>query len=89
MIPTDQSFYKDLLDHMSDGVYFVDRDRKILYWNEGAFRLSGYSSQELLGRSCQDDILCHVDYEERDCARMVVLYRHPSMTERRTRRMCS
>ena len=63
MIPTDQSFYKDLLDHMSDGVYFVDRDRKILYWNEGAFRLSGYSSQELVGRSCDDNILCHVDYE--------------------------
>lgn len=63
MIPTDPDFYKELLDHMTDGVYFVDRDRKILYWNEGAFRLSGYSSQELLGRSCQDDILCHVDYE--------------------------
>jgi diguanylate cyclase (GGDEF)-like protein/PAS domain S-box-containing protein len=63
MIPTDPDFYKELLDHMSDGVYFVDRDRKILYWNEGAFRLSGYTSSELVGRSCQDDILCHVDYE--------------------------
>jgi PAS domain S-box-containing protein len=48
---------------MSDGVYFVDRDRRILYWNEGAFRLSGYTAQELVGRSCQDDILYHVDYE--------------------------
>lgn len=44
-------------------MYFVDRNRKILYWNEGACRLSGYSAQELVGRSCQDDILCHVDYE--------------------------
>jgi diguanylate cyclase (GGDEF)-like protein/PAS domain S-box-containing protein len=48
---------------MSDGVYFVDRDRRILYWNEGAFRMSGYSPQELLGRYCHDDILCHVDYQ--------------------------
>jgi diguanylate cyclase (GGDEF)-like protein/PAS domain S-box-containing protein len=63
MIPSDPRFYKELLDHMSDGVYFVDRDRRILYWNEGAFRLSGYTAQELVGRSCQDDILCHVDYE--------------------------
>lgn len=63
MIPTDPGFYKELLDHMSDGVYFVDRDRRILYWNEGAFRMSGYTAQELVGRSCQDDILCHVDYE--------------------------
>ncbi len=29
-------FYKNLLDHISDGVYFVDRDRRILYWNEAA-----------------------------------------------------
>jgi diguanylate cyclase (GGDEF)-like protein/PAS domain S-box-containing protein len=63
MIPSDPGFYKKLLDHMGDGVYFVDRDRRILYWNKGAFRLSGYTAQELVGRSCQDDILCHVDYE--------------------------
>jgi len=54
-------FYKALLDHMSDGVYFVDRDRRILYWNEGAFRLTGYKAEELVGRTCQDDILSHVD----------------------------
>ncbi len=59
--PSDPGFYKELLDHMSDGVYFVDRERRILYWNEGAYRLTGYTAEELLGRSCQDDILCHVD----------------------------
>ena len=63
MIPTDPGFYKQLLDHMSDGVYFVDCNRRILYWNQGAFRMTGYSSLELVGQSCQDDILCHVDYE--------------------------
>ena len=63
MIPTDPGFYKVLLDHISDGVYFVDRDRKILFWNEGAFRLSGYTATELLGRCCKDNILCHVDYD--------------------------
>jgi diguanylate cyclase (GGDEF)-like protein/PAS domain S-box-containing protein len=59
--PTDATFYKNLLDQMSDGVYFVDRERRILYWNEGAFRLTGYKSDELVGRNCQEDILCHVD----------------------------
>ena len=44
MIPTDPGFYKDLLDRMSDGVYFVDRDLRILYWSEGASRLIGYKS---------------------------------------------
>jgi diguanylate cyclase (GGDEF)-like protein/PAS domain S-box-containing protein len=61
-MPTiDQGFYKKLLDEMSDGVYFVDRDRRILYWNDGAFRLTGYTAGELVGRQCQDNILCHVD----------------------------
>ncbi len=57
----DPAFYKELLEHMSDGVYFVDRNRCILYWNEGASRLSGYKAEEMLGRHCQDNILCHVD----------------------------
>lgn len=54
-------FYKELLDRVGDGVYFVDRERRIVYWNEGAARLTGYKSEELLGRRCQDNILCHVD----------------------------
>ncbi|MGB9196833.1 MAG: sensor domain-containing diguanylate cyclase [Terriglobales bacterium] len=60
-VPSDPNFYKELLDHMSDGVYFVDRSRRILYWNDRAFRLTGYKPDEVTGRSCQDDILCHVD----------------------------
>jgi diguanylate cyclase (GGDEF)-like protein/PAS domain S-box-containing protein len=60
-VPSDPDFYKGLLDHMSDGVYFVDRDRRILYWNEQAFRLTGYKPEEVMGRCCQDEILCHVD----------------------------
>lgn len=57
----DPAFYKELLDQMTDGVYFVDRDRRILYWNEGAAQLTGYKREEILGRHCEDDILCHVD----------------------------
>ncbi len=53
--------YKELLDRMSDGVYFVDRDRRILYWNEGATRLTGYEPEEIVGLYCQDNTLCHVD----------------------------
>jgi diguanylate cyclase (GGDEF)-like protein/PAS domain S-box-containing protein len=53
--------YKELLDRMSDGVYFVDRDRRILYWNDGATRLTGYAAEEIVGLYCQDNTLCHVD----------------------------
>jgi diguanylate cyclase (GGDEF)-like protein/PAS domain S-box-containing protein len=62
IVAADPGFYKELLDHMSDGVYFVDRERRIQYWNEGACRLTGYQAKDLVGKRCQDDILCHVDY---------------------------
>src|SRR5215469_2969612 len=63
MIPTDPDFCRELLDKMCDGVYFVDRDRRILYWNEGARRLTGFGAEEIVGQRCQDDILCHMDYD--------------------------
>jgi diguanylate cyclase (GGDEF)-like protein/PAS domain S-box-containing protein len=61
IVPSDPAFYRELLDHIGDGVYFVDRERRIQYWNEGACRLTGYKAEEMLGKSCQDDLLCHVD----------------------------
>lgn len=57
----DKKFYQDLLDRMSDGVYFVNVDRRITYWNSGAERLTGYGADEVLGHSCGEGILRHVD----------------------------
>lgn len=57
----DDIFYKTLLDNLYDGVYFVDRDRNITYWSKGAERITGYTAAEVLGKSCSDNILLHVD----------------------------
>lgn len=56
----DQDFYKDIIDNLYDGVYFVDRDRVITYWNKGAERITGYSASQTLGRACRDNLLNHV-----------------------------
>ncbi len=61
MLSENPNFYRELLHQMRDGVYFVDRQRRILYWNEGATRLTGYSEQEMVGRNCNDNLLNHVD----------------------------
>lgn len=58
---TADNFYQNILDSLYDGVYFVDRDRKITYWNRGAERISGYESSEVVGRCCADNLLMHVD----------------------------
>ena len=53
--------YKSILDNLSDGVYFVDRERRISYWNKGAERITGHRSGEVVGNFCRDNILNHVD----------------------------
>ncbi len=57
----DKNFYRQLLDNLDDGVYFVDRHRRILYWNHGAERLSGYRADEVVGHLCSDNLLRHID----------------------------
>lgn len=56
-------FFKKLLDNLYDAVYFVDRDRRITYWNIGAEMLTGYKGSEVVGTYCRDNILMHVDDE--------------------------
>lgn len=52
--------YKEIIDNLYDGVYFVDRDRVITYWNKGAERITGYRSEDVRGHACRDGILNHV-----------------------------
>jgi diguanylate cyclase (GGDEF)-like protein/PAS domain S-box-containing protein len=59
-MPEDKDFYKAIIDNLYDGVYFVDRKRRITYWNKGAERISGYHSEQVIGRFCQDNLLNHV-----------------------------
>lgn len=57
----ENDFYKSLLDNLYDGVYFLDHERRIVYWNTGAERITGYSAGEVLGYCCRDNILMHTD----------------------------
>jgi len=59
-MPNEKNFYKDIVDNLYDGVYFVDRDRVITYWNKGAQRITGYSAEQTVGRACRDNLLNHV-----------------------------
>lgn len=57
----EDGFFKGILDSLYDGVYFVDMNRRITYWNKGAERITGYESSEAVGRSCSDNLLIHID----------------------------
>lgn len=53
--------YKSILDNLHDGVYMVDRERRISYWNKGAERITGYEATRVIGTRCADNLLNHVD----------------------------
>jgi len=57
---TDRS-YRRLLDSLYEGVYLVDRDRTIVYWNDAAEQMTGYKRSEVVGKHCWDGLLMHVD----------------------------
>lgn len=58
-----RNLYKFVLDGIKDGVYFVDIDRKIDFWNKGAEALTGFKKEDVVGHHCYDNILNHVDDE--------------------------
>ena len=55
-----ETFFKDLINNLFDGVYFVNKDREITFWNKGAERITGYDSDYVLGHACRDNLLNHV-----------------------------
>ncbi len=53
---------REVLDNLEDlGVYITDRARRILFWNKAAARITGFTAAEVVGRSCHDNVLSHVD----------------------------
>lgn len=57
----DENFYREILNSLQDGIYYLDRDRIITYWNRGAEAITGYKAEQVLGRSCRNNILNHVN----------------------------
>jgi diguanylate cyclase (GGDEF)-like protein/PAS domain S-box-containing protein len=51
----------DILENLYEGVYFVDKDRTITSWNNGAFDITGFESKEVIHKKCYENILNHVD----------------------------
>ncbi len=50
-----------VVENLFDGVYYVDRQRTITYWNPAAERITGHDAASVVGRHCFDNILGHVD----------------------------
>jgi len=51
------SVFRALVDRIETGVYVVDLNQRIDYWNYGAEKVTGFLSQEMLGRPCGSNLV--------------------------------
>jgi diguanylate cyclase (GGDEF)-like protein/PAS domain S-box-containing protein len=57
----DPEIYQTVLDNLHTGVYIVDRNRRIRFWNEGAEQITGYLRQDVVGRFLREHLLATGD----------------------------
>jgi diguanylate cyclase (GGDEF)-like protein len=57
----DAGLHRALLEQLIEGVCMVDRDHRILYWNGGAERITGYLAHEVVGQFSHGDLLMHCE----------------------------
>ncbi len=60
-----EDIYAAIVANMQDGAYFVDQDRRILFWNAAAEQITGYKKEEIIGKDCPSSNLNHIDEEGR------------------------
>ena len=57
----DPELYQTVLDGLQTGVYIVDRNRQIRFWNGGAEQITGYLRQDVVGGFLRDHLLATGD----------------------------
>src|SRR5579859_8152166 len=68
MIAPDPELHREILEGLHNGVYVTDRGGKILFWNDGAERITGYLRQDMMGRPSQGNFLGQMDGEGNELA---------------------
>ena len=57
----DPQIFQSVLEGLQTGIYFVDRARRILFWNDGAEKITGYLRQDIVGRFLRDHFFAATD----------------------------
>jgi diguanylate cyclase (GGDEF)-like protein/PAS domain S-box-containing protein len=57
----DRNYTELLFDNIRDGIFFINPECQIFFWNKGAEQLTGYERSEVMGKKCSNHILNPVD----------------------------
>jgi diguanylate cyclase (GGDEF)-like protein/PAS domain S-box-containing protein len=60
-----KAFFDTLLNQVQDGVYCLDKNRRVVFWGKGAEMTTGYERAEVLGKQCPEDLTLFVDHENK------------------------
>ena len=62
----EKSFFEIILDSISEGVFAINKDWQITYFNRAAEKITGVTKEEALGRPCYE--VFHANICQSDCA---------------------
>ena len=57
----DKDIYEKIIENLHDGLFFINQDNIITYWNNAAERITGYSAEEIIGKSYTETLLSYYD----------------------------
>jgi len=63
MVEVSSINFESVVSSVQDGMYITDLSRRILYWNNAAEVITGFPASVVMGTSCRDNVLVHVDGE--------------------------
>jgi PAS domain S-box-containing protein len=65
----DPEIYRNTLDGFQIGVSVFDLQKKIVFWSDGAEKITGHARIDVLGHSCAENILLRCITRVVKCAR--------------------
>jgi diguanylate cyclase (GGDEF)-like protein/PAS domain S-box-containing protein len=57
----DPDLCRSILESLPSGLCVLDMEKKIVFWSEGAERITGYLRHEVVGHSCMAETVLHCD----------------------------
>ncbi len=52
----DPVLYRSVLENLPIGIYVLDREQRVRFWNRGAEQITGYLAHEVMGHVCHESL---------------------------------